>query len=94
MIAGGTYVLINSIEGQLVTPYFVGRSLRLNTVVVFLAVSFWAWLWSIVGMVVALPLLVAIKTICDHVDGLGNVSTFLSERHAEDRPNNGSDTEP
>lgn len=91
LIAGGSYVLINSIEGQLITPYFVGRSLRLNTVVVFLAVSFWAWLWSIVGMVVALPLLVAIKTICDHVDGLGNVSTFLAERHAEERANNGRD---
>lgn len=82
-IVAGTYLAVATLEGQIITPYFVGRSLRLNTVVVFLAVSFWAWLWSIVGMVVALPLLVAIRTICEHIDELDHISAFLSERHAE-----------
>jgi hypothetical protein len=80
---GGVYLLISSIEGQFVTPYFVGRSLRLNTVVVFIAVSFWAWLWSAVGLLVAVPLLVAINTFCQHIDALNGFGKFLSERHAE-----------
>ncbi|KEZ77172.1 AI-2E family transporter [Salinisphaera hydrothermalis] len=82
-IAGGIYLGISIIEGQFVTPYLVGRNLRLNTVVVFISVSFWAWLWSVVGMVVAVPLLVAVRTLSEHIDVLHNLGDFLSERHAE-----------
>lgn len=82
-VTAGVYFGLTAIEGQLVTPYFVGRRLQLNTVVVFIAVSFWAWLWSAVGMIVAVPLLVAIKTFCEHVDTLNGLGHFLSERGAE-----------
>jgi len=82
-VAGGSYFLLNAIEGQFVTPYFVGRSLRLNTVVVFVAISFWAWLWSAIGMIVALPLLLAVKTFCENIEQLHGIGDFLSERHAE-----------
>ncbi|WP_136069177.1 AI-2E family transporter [Modicisalibacter radicis] len=82
-IVAGTYFFLTTLEGQLITPYFVGRSLRLNTVVVFLTISFWAWLWSVVGMIVAVPLLVAVKTLSEHIDGLEPLGHFLSERHAE-----------
>ncbi len=83
LVVGGVYFALTSLEGQLVTPYFVGRNLRLNTVVVFLSVTFWAWLWSAVGMVVAVPLLAALRTIAYHVDGLGGLASFLGERHSE-----------
>ena len=49
-LTAAVYFGCTSVEGQLVTPYFVGRSLKLNPVVVFLSVAFWAWLWSVVGM--------------------------------------------
>lgn len=83
LIVAGTYFILTTLEGQLVTPYFVGRNLRINTVVVFLTISFWAWLWSVVGMIVAVPLLVAIKTLSEHIDGLKPLGHFLSERYAE-----------
>ncbi|GAB3683326.1 AI-2E family transporter [Salinisphaera aquimarina] len=83
LIVAGVYFGLTAIEGQFVTPYFVGRKIRVNTVVVFLAVSFWAWLWSAVGMIVAVPLLVTFKTFCDHIDALHDLGDFLSERHAE-----------
>jgi predicted PurR-regulated permease PerM len=83
LLVGGAYLALTSIEGQFITPYFVGRNLRLNTVVVFLAVSFWAWLWSAIGMVVAVPLLTTLRTIAAHVDGMGGLADFLGERHSE-----------
>lgn len=86
LLVAGSYLLLTAIEGQFITPYFVGRNLRLNTVVVFLTVSFWAWLWSAIGMIVAVPLLVAIKTFCEHIDQLDSFGDFLSERHAELEP--------
>ncbi len=74
--AGGIYLGISIIEGQFITPYLVGRNLRLNTVVVFISVSFWAWLWSVVGMVVAVPLLVAVRTLSEHIDGAAQPRRF------------------
>jgi predicted PurR-regulated permease PerM len=82
-VVGGLYFLLTSIEGQFVTPWFVGRRLQLNTVVVFLSVTLFAWLWSVVGMLVATPLLVMIRTFCDHIPSLQPLGTFLSARGAE-----------
>ncbi len=83
IVVAATYLLLTSVEGQIITPYFVGRSLRLNTVVVFLSVTLFAWLWSVVGMLVATPLLVAVRTFCEHAPGLQNFGHFLSARGAE-----------
>jgi predicted PurR-regulated permease PerM len=91
LLAGAAYFALTSIEGQFVTPYFVGRSLRLNTVVVFLSVTFWAWLWSVVGMLVATPLLVTVRTLCEHIPPLEPLGNFLSGREDEqDADDNGA----
>jgi predicted PurR-regulated permease PerM len=83
LFAGGVYLALTAVEGQFVTPYWVGRSLRLNTVVVFLSVTLWAWLWSVVGMIVATPLLVSFRVLCEHIPALEGVGHFLSARGAE-----------
>jgi predicted PurR-regulated permease PerM len=83
LVVALTYFLLTSIEGQLITPYFVGRRLRLNTVVVFMSITLFAWLWSVVGMLVAMPLLLALRTFCEHIPSLAPVGDFLSARGAE-----------
>jgi predicted PurR-regulated permease PerM len=83
LLAGGGYLLIATIEGQLITPSFVGRQLQLNTVIVFLSIALWAWMWSVAGMIVATPLLVAIRTFCDYIPTLEPLGAFLSARGAE-----------
>lgn len=82
-MVGATYLGLTSIEGQLVTPYFVSRKLQLNTVVVFVTVALWAWLWSVLGMVVAVPMLVVMKVLADHIPGLEKFGNFLA---GEDPP--------
>jgi predicted PurR-regulated permease PerM len=79
----GVYFLLTSLEGQFITPYFVGRRLRLNTVVVFVSVTLFAWLWSVVGMLVATPLLVTIRTFAEHIPALHGFGHFLSARGVE-----------
>ncbi len=68
-----------ALEGQVVTPMVVGRRLRINTVAVFLALAFWSFMWSIPGALMAVPLLVFLKVLCDNVEGLGGIGRFLSE---------------
>jgi len=80
LLPGVAYYGLTAIEGQLVTPYYVGRSLKLNTVVVFMTIAFWAWLWSVVGMLIAVPVLVTIRTICQSIPRLEPVADFLSAR--------------
>jgi predicted PurR-regulated permease PerM len=83
LTAGSIYLTLTAIEGQLITPYFVGRSLKLNTVVVFLSVALWAWLWSAVGMFIAVPVLVVIRVFSEHIPALGPLGDFLSARGVE-----------
>ena len=88
------YYACTAFEGQFVTPYFVGRNLKLNTVVVFITVAFWAWLWSVVGMVIAVPLLVTIRVFCEHIPALAPIGDFLSARGAESLPDEEPDEQP
>ncbi|HMQ39658.1 MAG TPA: AI-2E family transporter [Paracoccus sp. (in: a-proteobacteria)] len=78
IFAACSYLALTAIEGQLVTPYFVSRRLQLNTVVVFVTVALWAWLWSVLGMVVAVPILVVLKVLADHIPGLERLGNFLA----------------
>lgn len=93
VLAGAVYFILTSFEGQFVTPYAVGRRLKLNTVVVFLAVAFWGWLWSVIGMVVAMPLLIALRVFSEHVPSLHGFGHFLSARHVENEKAEAADQE-
>lgn len=77
-MVAATYLALTSLEGQLITPYFVSRRLRMNTVVVFLSVALWAWLWSVIGMVIAVPVLVVLRVLCEHVAGWEKFGNFLA----------------
>lgn len=74
------YWLINTIEGQFVTPVAVGRRLRLNAVAVFISLAFWAWLWSFVGMFLSTPMLIALKAFSERTPELAWLNTFLEGR--------------
>ncbi|MEM9796582.1 MAG: AI-2E family transporter [Pseudomonadota bacterium] len=74
-----TYYALTAFEGQIVTPTLVGTRLRLNVTMVFLSVAFFAWSWSIMGMVVAVPMLIVIKVVCDSVPKLRKIGLFLGD---------------
>lgn len=60
-------------------PRIVGRRLRLNPLVVSLSLLFWAWIWGAPGLILAIPILGAAKIICDHVDSLRGLGSWLGE---------------
>ena len=76
LVASISFV-INSIEGFLLTPWLTSRANKMNPVAIFVGVLAWGWLWGMAGLLLAVPILVSIKAICDRVDGLKPVGEFL-----------------
>ena len=72
-------IAITSLEGFLITPIVFGRAARVNPVAVFIGFLFWGWLWGLWGMLLAMPLLLIIRTIADKVDDLAPLAELLSD---------------
>jgi predicted PurR-regulated permease PerM len=72
-------LVINSLEGYWLTPWLSGRASRMNNVVVFGSLLFWAWLWGGWGLILGLPIMMVVKAICDHVEDLKPVGEFMGE---------------
>jgi len=81
VVAVLVYVGLATIESQLVTPLILGRRLEMNAVVIFVSVAFWGWIWGIVGAMIAVPVLVALKVFSDHVESMHGLGEFLAARH-------------
>ena len=75
----GVSLLITSLEGWLLTPVLMGRVASMNRVAVFVGLLFWSWAWGVWGLLLAVPMMMSIKVICDHVDDLKPVGRFLGE---------------
>lgn len=63
VMPAGIYLVLNLLESQLVTPLVLGRSFSLNPVVILVWLLFWGWLWSVPGLLLAMPLLVCSKIV-------------------------------
>ncbi|WP_309085110.1 AI-2E family transporter [Chelativorans sp.] len=61
------YLVINGIEAQFVTPMVIGRRMTLNPFLVFLAVTFWLWIWGPIGGFVAIPALLVLFAIARNI---------------------------
>jgi predicted PurR-regulated permease PerM len=75
----GIYVALVSLQGNVVDPIFLGKQLRLSSVVVFVGSLFWFWIWGPVGLFLAVPLLSSIRIACAHIPRLRVVADFLGE---------------
>lgn len=73
-----SYLVLASLEGNFITPMVMGRSLTLNPVLVLLSLTFWGWMWGILGIILAVPILAAFKIFCAHIEPMEPIAEFLS----------------
>ena len=78
-LVSGVSVAVTSLEGFLLAPMMLGQAAKVNSVAVFVAIMFWGWLWGAVGLIVAVPILMIVKTIADHVESLSGLKELLSD---------------
>jgi predicted PurR-regulated permease PerM len=60
-----------------IVPWLTHKTASVNAVTVFVALLVWGWLWGVWGLLLGVPIVMAIKTVCDHVEGLEPIAAFL-----------------
>jgi predicted PurR-regulated permease PerM len=75
----GASLVITTLEGSLLTPLLIGQASSMNQVAVFAGLLFWSWVWGVWGMLLAVPMMMVVKVICDHVEPLHPVGHLLGD---------------
>jgi predicted PurR-regulated permease PerM len=79
LLVPAVFLVLNIIEGELLTTIVVGKYFTLNPIVVFLGILFWGWLWGVVGALIAVPILVSFRIFCMHVPALRPLCDLIGE---------------
>lgn len=77
LLPSAIYLLLHTLEGQFVTPILLGRRMALSPLVLILGLMVFGWLWGIIGLLLAVPLLACTKVVLERVDGLGPWARLL-----------------
>lgn len=77
LAVGGASLVIHTIVGNLLTPWLTSRTSSMSPVAVFVSVLAWGWLWGLWGLLLGIPLMMAVKAVCDRVDDLQAVGELL-----------------
>ncbi|MDB4883996.1 MAG: hypothetical protein JWL95_2762 [Gemmatimonadetes bacterium] len=85
LLVPGSFLAINLLQANLVTPMLLGHRLTLNPVAIFIGLAFFFWIWGVPGAFLAVPLLATFKIFCDHIESLAAIGEFLGQRDEEER---------
>lgn len=70
LLPAAVFLSINIVESQFVTPAILGKSMRVNPLIIILWLSIMGWLWGVIGVLLAVPVLMSIKIILANVGAL------------------------
>jgi predicted PurR-regulated permease PerM len=72
-------LVITTLEGWLLTPTLMGRAASINPAAIFVGILFWSWVWEIWGLILAVPMLMMMKAVCDRIEELQPIGELLGE---------------
>jgi hypothetical protein len=78
LLVAAMYLAVVGIEGYVVTPLVMGRSLDLNGTTVLIACLFWGYLWGLIGLILAMPITVSLKLVFQTVPELNRWAELMS----------------
>jgi predicted PurR-regulated permease PerM len=73
----GASLVIQTLEGYLLMPFLTSRVNKMSPVVVFVSVLAFGWLWGVWGLLLGVPMVVIVKSICDRIEDLRPVGELL-----------------
>jgi predicted PurR-regulated permease PerM len=78
LVAGASLAIATTV-GTFVTTWMVGRIAHMNSAAVFISLLFWGWLWGIWGLLLAIPIIVIVKVVAQHVEQLHPLAELLGD---------------
>ena len=78
-LLAGSSLAFAMLVGTVITTWMTGRIAKMNAAAVFIGLLFWGWLWGIWGLLLGIPIIVMVRVVSEHVDGMQAVAELLSE---------------
>lgn len=78
-LVAGVSVLIAALVGIGLTTWMAGRIAKMNAVAVFVGLLLFGWIWGVWGVLLSVPIVMIVKVVCDHVEGLTAFAEFLGD---------------
>jgi len=76
MIPAACYLALHAIEANVVTPSILGARFTMNPVMILIALSYFSWIWGVLGALLSVPILLTLTAFFDHV-GRPNLVGFI-----------------
>ncbi len=77
LLIAGVSLLLHIVTGNLLAPWLMSRTSRLNTVTIFVGMLAFGWLWGVWGLLLGVPILLMVKSVCDRVDDFKPLGELL-----------------
>ena len=77
LLPAGIYLTLHTLEGQLITPIVLGKRMALSPLILILGLMVFGWLWGIIGLLLAVPLLVCVKIVLSKIEGMEGWAKLL-----------------
>lgn len=74
---------VNMVLGNIVEPRVEGKNLGISPFVILVSLTLWGWMWGFVGMIIAVPLMVIVKIICENVSFLHPIAILLGNKPSD-----------
>jgi predicted PurR-regulated permease PerM len=75
-------LLVNMILGNIMDPKIIGDHVGISSLMVLISLGIWGYIWGFAGMVLAVPMTVIIKILCENIPFLEPVSILIGTRRA------------
>lgn len=80
------FVVVNMVIGSLLEPKIMGERMNLSPLVVFVSLVFWGWLWGPIGMLLSVPLTMAIRIMLEGNPSTRPLAILLAGATRDDEP--------
>ena len=76
LVPATAYLVLHTIEANLITPAVLGARFTMNPVMILIALSYFTWIWGVFGALLSVPILLMVTAFFDHV-GRPNLVGFI-----------------
>jgi predicted PurR-regulated permease PerM len=73
----GSFIMLDQIAAHLVEPFLIGRGIGVAPAALLISTMYWAWLWGVPGLLIAIPLTACLKVAGDYLPPLGFLAILL-----------------